>query len=111
MSIYNPGRPHKYNPASGQGKKPPQLPGEYRIRDASGSIVYIGETCNLARRTREHIRTGKLQTSAKSASTIEYQIADSHSTSHMRRIHEREKIAKHQPSLNRSAGGEGRVAN
>lgn len=60
MGIYKPGRPNKYNPSTGEGKKPPSLPGEYRIRDEKGDIVYVGETNNLNRRMNEHKRNGKL---------------------------------------------------
>ena len=49
MSIYKPGRPAKYNPTTGVGSKPPASPGEYRIRNGEGDIVYIGETNNLNR--------------------------------------------------------------
>ena len=110
MAIYKPGRPNKYNPSSGVGQKPPAKPGEYRIRDASGSITYIGETNNLARRTVEHIRNGKLSAGSGSAGTIEYKVADGRSTSYTRRQHEKDKIKQHQPSLNKSMGGEGRPA-
>lgn len=106
MSIYKPGRPAKYNPSSGAGARPPAMPGEYRIRDAGGSILYIGETDNLTRRMAEHIRSGKLAAGC----TIEYQVADGRSTSRTRREHEREKIKQHQPPLNKSKGGEGRPA-
>lgn len=61
MGIYKPGRPSKYNPSSGSGCKPPSKPGEYRIRDDEGNIVYVGETNNLNRRMQEHIRSGKLK--------------------------------------------------
>lgn len=47
MSIYKPGRPNKYNSSIGCGSKPPSSPGEYRLRDSSGTLCYIGETCNL----------------------------------------------------------------
>lgn len=110
MSAYKPGRPRKYNPTTGAGQKPPAKPGEYRIRDAFGSITYIGETTDLARRMGEHRRSGKLPTGEGQNSTIEYQVADGRSTSRTRREHEREKIAQHQPPLNRSKGGEGRPA-
>ena len=110
MSIYKPGRPSKYNPTSGQGIKPPNKPGEYRIRDGSGTIVYIGETNNLFRRTGEHIRSGKLPCGNRIRSTIEYKVADGRSTSNTRRNHERDKIAQHNPALNKSIGGEGRPA-
>ena len=110
MAIYKPGRPNKYNPTSGTGQKPPAKPGEYRIRDSSGSIAYIGETNNLARRTGEHIRSGKLPTGAGNTGTIEYKVADGRSTSNTRRDHERTKIEQHKPPLNKSKGGEGRPA-
>jgi excinuclease UvrABC nuclease subunit len=106
MAIYKPGRPAKYNPTTGVGHKPPARPGEYRIRDGSGSITYIGETADLSRRTREHIRSGKLTTGG----TLEFKVADGRSTSHTRRLHEQQKIAQHNPTLNRSRGGEGRPA-
>lgn len=110
MSVYKPGRPNKYNPTTGAGQKPPAKPGEYCIRDGQGAISYIGETNNLARRTKEHIRSGKLSVGHAGAGTIEYQVADGRSTSNTRRAHERMKIAQHQPPLNRSRGGEGRPA-
>lgn len=110
MPVYRPGRPNKYNPTIGMGQKPPAKPGEYRIRDASGTIAYIGETNNLSRRTGEHIRSGKLPTGQAGAGTIEYKVADGRSTSNTRREHERQKIAQHQPKLNKSKGGEGRPA-
>lgn len=110
MSIYKTGRPNKYNPHSGKGQRPPDKPGEYRIRDSSGTITYIGETNNLARRTREHIRSGKLSVNESSQNTIEYMVADGRSTSHTRRLHEQLSIEKHHPTLNKSKGGEGRPA-
>ena len=62
MSIYKAGRPWKYDPTTGAGHRPPNSPGEYRMRDGSGCITYIGETNDLSRRMREHIRSGKLPT-------------------------------------------------
>lgn len=62
MGIYKAGRPKKYNPSTGEGNMPPSKQGEYRIRDEEGKIVYIGETNNLQRRMKEHIKTGKLKT-------------------------------------------------
>ena len=110
MSIYKPGRPAKFNPSTGVGHKPPALPGEYRIRDASGGVAYVGETNNLARRAHEHMRTGKLPCGQNCGSTFEFKVADGRSTSNTRRQHEQQKIAQHQPYLNKSKGGEGRPA-
>lgn len=106
MGIYHAGRPKKYDPFVQAGQRPPHLPGEYRIRDGSGELIYIGETNDLFRRMQEHIRRGKLQ----NGGTIEFQAADGRSTSRTRREHERAKIAQHSPALNRSGGGEGRIA-
>lgn len=110
MAIYKPGRPHKYNPSTGTGQKPPAKPGEYRIRDENGHISYIGETNNLFRRTNEHIRSGKLPVGNGCKSSIEYKVADGRSTSRTRREHEQLKIAQHKPAQNKSIGGEGRPA-
>lgn len=110
MSAYKPGRPNKYNPSTGEGQKPPAKPGEYRIRNSAGEITYIGETNNIARRAGEHRRSGKLPTGEGENSTLEYKVADGRSSSRTRREHEREKIAQHNPPLNKSKGGEGRPA-
>lgn len=110
MAIYKPGRPTKYNPSTGIGQKPPAKPGEYRMRDAAGNMTYVGETNNLARRIGEHIRSGKLPTGQGCGSTVEYMVADGRSTSRTRRAHEQQSIKKHNPTLNKSKGGEGRPA-
>lgn len=83
-----------------------------RVPDAglAGCITYIGETNDLARRMREHIRSGKLPTGQGCGSTLEYMVADGRSTSRTRREHEQQSIEKHHPTLNRSKGGEGRPA-
>ena len=110
MGIYKPGRPTKYNPYDKSGKKPPAKPGEYRIRDKDGEITYIGETCDLNRRMNQHIKNGKLSDPNNSGGTFEYKVADGRSSSNTRRIHEKEKIKQHNPAMNASKGGEGRIA-
>lgn len=110
VSIYSAGRPFKYNPANRNNMPPPARAGEYRIKDSSGNIVYLGESNNLARRTREHIRQGKLCGDFGRGNILEYKIADGRSTSNTRRIHERQKIKQHYPIYNKSSGGEGRPA-
>lgn len=60
MGIYKSGRPYKYNPSTSEGNKPPSSPGEYRIRNEEGEIVYIGETNDLNRRMNEHKTNGRL---------------------------------------------------
>jgi len=81
MAVYKPGRPAKYNPTTGAGTAPSATPGKYRIRNACGSILYIGGTNNLLRRMEEHICNGKLAPGY----TIEHQVADSRFASHTRR--------------------------
>lgn len=110
MGIYKPGRPRSYVPATGKGSAPPGKPGIYRIRSAVGEILYIGETCDLNRRVREHIRSGKIRLTPGAPSRVEYKVADGRSTSRTRRQYEKKKIARHKPALNRSRGGEGRIA-
>lgn len=108
--IYKPGRPFKYIPSSQYGSKPPEKPGIYRIRNGEGQILYIGETCSLCRRIREHIRSGKISLDPAERHYVEFQIADRRSSSQTRRDHERKKIRQHKPLLNKSSGGEGRIA-
>lgn len=60
MSIYKLRRTNRYNPFTGRDSKPPPSSGEYCLRDSEGPIYCLGETCNLNRRTNEHIRKGKL---------------------------------------------------
>lgn len=108
MGMYKAGRPIKYYPLSGSGKCPPEKAGEYRIRNSANKIVYIGETCNLKRRMNEHIKSGKLNINFNYS--FEYKIADARSSSYSRRQHEKEKIKQHNPILNCSKGGEGRIA-
>ena len=105
MGIYKPGRPFKYESGKNDDK-PPLYPGEYRIRDSEGDIKYVGETSDLRRRLNQHIRSGKLS----EGDSFEYKIADGRSTSKTRRAHEQEKIKQHNPTDNKSKGGEGRVA-
>lgn len=110
MAIYKPGRPSKYNPSTQAGKKPPASPGEYRIRDKQGTITYIGETNNLKRRMNQHLYNGRMSDGENEGGTFEWKKADGRSTSGTRREHERQKIDQHSPELNKSKGGEGRIA-
>ena len=105
MSIYSSGRPKKVYVSNGVSELP-HAAGEYRHRDSAGNITYIGETNDINRRTQQHLRSGKLQ----SDYSVEYKLADGRSTSRTRREHEQEKIKQHNPLLNKSVGGEGRIA-
>lgn len=106
MSIYKRGHPNRFH--NDPDEKLPAAPGEYRIRDINNKIIYIGETNNIARRAREHQYSGKLD--FENGCTLDYMVADRRSSSRTRRKHEQFSIAKHQPTLNRSCGGEGRPA-
>ncbi|MCR5624286.1 MAG: GIY-YIG nuclease family protein [Lachnospiraceae bacterium] len=110
MGIYKPGRPNKYWPETHTGNYPPELPGEYRIRNIMGVITYVGETNNLRRRMYQHLRNGKLANGMNAGGSFEWQVADGRSVSDTRREHERKKIAQHNPAYNKSKGGEGRPA-
>lgn len=113
MGIYKQGRPKKFDPYSGGGSLPSAKGGEYRIRtkdEHGGTVVYIGETNNIRRRIKEHMRCGKLKDAEPGSCVVEYKEADGRSTSRTRREHERQKIEQHSPALNRSKGGEGRPA-
>ena len=110
MSIYKPGRPSKYNPSTHTGSEPPAKPGEYRIRDKEGKLTYIGETNNLNRRMKQHLYNGKMSGGRNEEGTFEWKTADGRSSYVSRRVHERQKIEQHSPEMNRSIGGEGRVA-
>ncbi len=104
--LYSSGRPRKCRPSENSGTKPPTKPGEYRIRDNDNVVKYVGETNNLYRRMKEHVRSGKCAT----GNTFEYKVADGRSTSRTRRAHEQQKIRQHKPYANKSVGGEGRPA-
>ena len=115
MSLYPPGRPKRYDPVAGKGTMPPHAPGEYRIRDGkTNAILYIGETCDLRRRMQEHLRSGKIRQfigrSRRRTCWFEYKEASAAADSRTRRTHEQKKIRQHAPALNRSGGGEGRIA-
>ena len=109
MASYKPGRPKEIDPFTEMGKVP-KKPGEYRKVEKMDAQKrkpeYIGETNNLNRRINEHKRSGKIVP----GDTIAIQVAGGRSTSTTRRSHEREKIAQHTPSENKSVGGEGRKA-
>ena len=100
---YKPGRPRKIKDP--MNERAPHSPGEYRITHSDGQ-QYIGQSCDLGRRQYEHIRSGKIDED----STFEYQVADGQFDSSSLAEHERQKIRQHNPSLNRSSGGEGRPA-
>lgn len=85
---------------------PPHAPGVYRWRDKeNGRHAYIGESADLARRKRQHERSGRY---SEDTHRFEYKVAREDSTSEQRRPTEKAHIEKHGPSDNRRAGGGGR---
>ena len=98
MSTFKPGRPSR--------QTPPDKPGVYYARNKDTRAAdYIGETASLKRRMAQHIIVG---TFSLVTHWFEWKQADGRSTSSTRRQHERGKIARHKPDLNKRAGGGGR---
>ena len=101
MGIYRRGRPSR--------QAPPNGPGTYRfICKLTGKVDYIGEAVNIARRIVQHLRSAKPV--SLGTHYVEWKPADGRSTSKTRRKHERAKIDKHKPRLNKRGGGGGRRA-
>ena len=101
MSIFRRGRPSR--------QAPPNRPGIYRFRNKlTGEVDYIGEAADIARRIVIHIRSPKPV--SLDTHYVEWKAADRRSTSRTRREHERVKINKHKPRLNKRGGGGGRKA-
>ena len=97
--LYNSGRPSK--------QAPPNKPGIYRwIHKKTGVIDYIGETCDLRRRMREHERSDKPV--SRETHDFAWKQADGRFSYYKRRRHEHDKIKKKQPLLNSRGGGGGR---
>lgn len=109
MQTYKSGRPKEVKPFSDKNKKGvPKKPGEYRILDSEKKVKYIGYACNLERRMKEHIKTGKLN---EQNCIFAFQCADGRASRSRLAEHERKKIEKHAPELNKRAGGAGRPFN
>ncbi len=100
--TFGPGRPRRNAEA-------PAEPGLYRILHSDGTHKYHGETNDLHRRKRTHIRTGMLDPSL--GEVFEFKTAHRDSTAEQRREVERRKIEKHKPTHTKSRGGEGRIPN
>lgn len=105
MAMYSPGRPFKWNFETREGTVPPEGPGLYSFYEGAG--IYYGTTMNLARRIAEHFRNNR-------AVEFQYKIADRRATSRTLYAYEKEfikrKIQQGYKLVNRSEGGEGRLA-
>lgn len=106
LSSSGPGRMSKTDVIKGPDCKIPNSPGTYRHRDKeTGKIVYIGDTQNLKKRQQEHARNGKLDTSKQ---YVEYSKSKEDATREERRQTEKDHIKRHNPSGNKTQGGNGR---
>lgn len=106
MKLYKSGRPTETRPLKDGGKKVPHAPGEYRIiNEKTRKVEYLGYSCDMNRRMKQHIKTGKI---SGENSIFAYKKADGRASRDSLAEHERKKIAKHSPSLNQRAGGAGR---
>ena len=106
MKIFRPGRPKEFKPfVNKDHSQVPACKGEYRIIGRDRRVMYVGYTNDLRRRMHEHMRTGKL---GGDNSTFAYKVADGRASRDSLARHEAEKIRKHEPVLNKRAGGAGR---
>lgn len=106
MKIYKPGRPTEIKPYTQKDhSKIPKAKGEYRIIGKDREVKYVGYTNDLRRRMHEHMRSGKL---GGDNSTFAFKVADGRASRDTLAKHEADKIAKHDPPLNKRAGGGGR---
>jgi len=106
MTIYRRGRPQKYNALTGEGNRPPNVVGEYRIRYSKWRrMKYIGITNDLERRMREHEKSGKINDHAP---YFEWMAALPGTPYKMVREHEEESYRKHNPRSKKRHGGGGR---
>ncbi len=115
---YESGRPKHWK--KGDTKLPAGTAGEYRIVDKeTRENKYIGESRDLQRRLNQHTRkqrcanestvnTDKSHLYDSTKHEIVYQRAKAGASTEARRKHEKQKIAKHDPSWNKNKGGGGR---
>jgi len=107
MQLYKSGRPKEVHPLDpNETRVIPKAKGEYRIlHGETKEVMYLGVTCDLHRREREHERTGKIN---DENCIFAYKVADGRASQDRINDHERAKINKHDPPLNQRAGGAGR---
>jgi excinuclease UvrABC nuclease subunit len=103
--LYKSGRPKEYNINRENNPEIPSVKGEYRIIDKWRRVEYVGYTNNLNRRMKEHKRSGKL---GGDNCIFAYKVADGRASRDRLAAHETAKIKKHDPALNKRAGGAGR---
>ena len=105
-SVIGPGRMRETDRVRGADCDTPNAPGVYRIRDkASGEIVYIGQTGDVRTRLQQHERSGRFDPETQKAS---YGIARDGALAQELCDTEKLHIARHRPSGNKTAGGNGR---
>jgi hypothetical protein len=106
MNLYKPGRPKEFDTLNNTDyTQVPASKGEYRIIGKDRKVKYVGYSNDLRRRMREHMRSGKL---SGDNSIFAYKVADGRASRDCLALHEASKIKKHDPVLNKRAGGAGR---
>jgi hypothetical protein len=86
-------------------RRPDARPGNYRlISKSTGELEYYGTTNNLSRRLGEHKRSGLYDPDRHH---FAFQLAKDGVSSDVLYEHERKKIKRHRPQLNRRDGGAG----
>jgi len=105
-SAIPPGRMKESDEIKGKNCSIPEKPGEYRhINRNTGEIEYVGQTDNLRKRQQEHARNGKLNTENQ---YVAYKEAKANATKDDLLNTEKDHIKRHNPSGNKTEGGNGR---
>lgn len=100
------GRMRETDKIKGKDSPLPDSPGVYRHRNKeTREVDYVGQTDNLRKRTQEHARTGKLDTEKQ---YVQYGESKSGSSKDNLCKTEKDHIARHKPSGNKTKGGNGR---
>jgi hypothetical protein len=106
LSALPPGRMRKTDVIKGGESGIPAAPGAYRhINKQTGHIEYVGQTDNLRVRQQQHAREGKLDTTKQ---FVQYGVARVDASKDELCQTERDHIARHRPSGNKTKGGNGR---
>ncbi|HOE91388.1 MAG TPA: GIY-YIG nuclease family protein [Candidatus Cloacimonadota bacterium] len=106
VSALPPGRMKETDTIKGKDCEIPNTPGAYRhINKETGEVDYVGQTDNLRKRQQEHERNGKLDTKSQ---TVACKEAKADASKDDLCNTERDHIKRHNPSGNKTKGGNGR---
>jgi hypothetical protein len=105
-SAIPPGRMRETDKVKGKECDIPDKPGVYRHKNKeTGEVEYSGQTDNLRRRQQEHSRNGKLDTDKQN---VAYSVAKADAQKDDLLKTEKDHIKRHNPSGNKTEGGNGR---